>query len=184
VKTPEISAEDKRTLLQLARQALHDYLSEGKQPQCQTDAPALLVPRATFVTLRQSGDLRGCRGECPARRSLIESVAYMAIASATDDPRFSPVTIDELADIRIEISVLTPMTPIRPEEVEVGRHGLMIKKSRNSGLLLPQVAVRFGWDSEKFLAGVCRKAGLAEDAWKDEDVTLLGFEAEKWGEED
>ncbi|MDA2923974.1 AmmeMemoRadiSam system protein A, partial [Acidobacteria bacterium AH-259-L09] len=164
-RPPGLSAENKETLLRLARQTLNDYLGEGKLPQSQTDLEGLLQPQATFITLRRrdSGELRGCRGERLALRPLVESVANMVVAAATDDQRFAPVRIDEVPDLRIEISVLTPMKPMQPEEVVVGRHGLMITKGHNSGLLLPQVPRTYGWDREEFLGGLCRKAGLSEN---------------------
>jgi len=180
-----LSDADKLTLLRIARQALEDYLDEGREPHCETDSPALLEHRATFVTLRQreTGDLRGCRGETVARRPLIESVAHMAVSSATDDPRFPPVSIDEVPALHIEISALTPLEPIAAEEVEVGRHGLIISKGRYSGLLLPQVPISHGWDREEFLDWVCRKAGLPDGAWRSSDANLHGFECEVWEEE-
>jgi len=183
---PGLDAEDKQTLLHLARQTLNDYLGKGKMPELKTQSPALLQPRATFVTLRvrATGELRGCRGEILARQPLVESVMNMAIASATDDPRFSPVTMDEVAGLHIEVSALTPMKPIKPEEVVVGRHGLMIVKGHNSGLLLPQVPVEQGWDREEFLRGLCHKAWLRENDWKAKDTQLYAFEAEVWGEEE
>ncbi len=108
-----LSDEDKETLLHLARQTLIDFLEAGRTPDCVTDSPALLEQRATFVTLtvRETGDLRGCRGEVVARQQLIESVVSMAVASATDDPRFPPVTLAEVSDLHIEISMLTPLQP-------------------------------------------------------------------------
>ncbi len=180
-----LSAEDRATLLRLARQALEEYLGAGTVLRPETDSLTLQEPRAVFVTLRRraAGELRGCRGECHARRSLIESVIRMAIASATDDSRFAPITVDELPDIHIEISALKPMRAIKVEEIEVGRHGLWIVQGFYSGLLLPQVPVRFGWDREQFLGGVCLKAGLPADAWKAEGAQLLGFETEVWEEE-
>lgn len=183
---PSLSTGDKETLLRLARQTLRDYLGEGKLPRCETESPALLRSRASFVTLRRrgTGQLRGCRGECFARRPLIESVAYMAIAAAVDDSRFPPVTFDELPDVQIEISALSPLQPIRPDEVVVGRHGLMIVKGHATGLLLPKVPVTYGWDRDEYLAWVCRKAGLPVDAWKAEGAQLYGFESETWGEEE
>jgi AmmeMemoRadiSam system protein A len=183
---PALTQGDKQALLQLVRQTLDDYLGKGTLPEFQTDSPALLQPRATFVTLRvrATGELRGCRGEILARQPLIDSVQNMAIASATDDPRFMPVTIDEVPGLHLEISALTPMKPIKPEEVVVGRHGLMIVKGHNSGLLLPQVPVEQGWDREEFLRGLCHKAWLPENAWKAKDAQLYGFEAEVWGEEE
>ena len=179
-----LSDADKLTLLRTARQALEDYLDEGRDPRCESDRPALLEHRATFVTLRQreTGDLRGCRGETVARRPLIESVAHMAISSATEDPRFTPVTIDEVTALHIEISALSPLEPIAAEDVEVGRHGLVISRGPYSGLLLPQVPVNHGWDREEFLDWVCRKAGLPDGAWQSKDADLCGFECEVWEE--
>jgi AmmeMemoRadiSam system protein A len=179
-----LSGEDKERLLRVAREAIETYLIEGKLGRFAADSDALLEPRPVFVTLRRrkDGKLRGCRGECHARSSIFEAVARMAVASATDDTRFPPVTLEELPEIHIEISALTPMSPIRPEDVVVGRHGLWIVRGFYSGLLLPQVAVRFGWDREQFLENTCVKAGLPEDAWESEDVQLLGFETDTWEE--
>jgi AmmeMemoRadiSam system protein A len=134
--------------------------------------------------VRATGDLRGCRGETQARRPLIESVVLMSIASATDDPRFHPVGAEEVPGLHLEINALTPLTPILPEAVEVGRHGLMIVRGGYAGLLLPDVATRYQWDAEKFLRAVCRKAGLRENAWKAPDAKLFSFETEVWGEDE
>jgi len=182
----DLSAGDKQTLLHLARQTLNDYLSKGKQHDFKPTLPALTEQRAAFVTLRvrETGDLRGCIGEVIAREPLWECVRNMAIAAATDDPRFRPVTKDEVPGLHIEISALTPMKPIKPEEVVVGRHGLMIVKGFDRGLLLPQVPAEQGWDREEFLRGLCHKARLPSNAWKDKDAQLYGFEAEVWGEEE
>jgi AmmeMemoRadiSam system protein A len=183
-----LSEGERRTLLRIARETLDHYLSAGAMPPCaarQADSPGLRTERAAFVTLRRrdAGELRGCRGEGVARRALVESVAHMSVAAATDDPRFKPVTIDELVFVRIEISALRPMAPISPDEIELGRHGLAIALGRNGGLLLPQVPVAHGWDREGFLRAICRKAELPEDAWRAEGVRLLGFECEAWEEE-
>ncbi len=180
----QIPPEERKTLLLVARKAIEDFLQEVENPPWRTDSPALLQPRATFVTLwrRREDDLRGCRGEPFARRPLIESVTHMAIASATDDPRFPPVRIEEVPGLRIEISALTPIAPIRPEEIEVGRHGLLIVRGRHAGLLLPEVPARHGWSREEFLNGTCEKAGLPEGAWNVAGVELYGFKTEEWSE--
>ncbi len=179
-----LSPEDRQTLLQVARLALEQRLGEGRVQAFDADSEALYEQRAVFVTLRnrESGELRGCRGEIQERSPLIDAVARIAIASATDDARFPPVTFEELPDIHIEISALTPMRHIDPEDVEVGRHGLWVVQGFYSGLLLPGVPVRFEWDREQFLNGVCTKAGLPEDAWKSPGAELFGFEAEVWEE--
>jgi len=181
-----LTEDDKQMLLRLVRQTLTEYLGAGVKPVVAAESPALRQPRATFVTLRTraTGDLRGCRGEVIARQPLVESVQNMAIASATDDPRFVPVTADQVPDLRIEISALTPMKPIRPHDVVIGRHGLMIVKGGRSGLLLPQVPVEQGWSRDEFLRGLCHKAWLPDNAWKASDAQLFGFEAEVWGEEE
>jgi len=181
-----LAAEDKQALLRLARQTLNDYLGKGTRPDLEPTLPALLQPRAAFVTLRvrETGALRGCVGEVIAREPLWECVMNMAVAAATGDPRFPPVQVDELPGLHIEISALTPMKPIKPEQVVVGRHGLMIVRGLERGLLLPQVPVEQGWDREEFLRGLCHKAWLPENAWKAKDAQLYAFEAEVWGEEE
>ncbi len=183
---PGLSAHHRTLLLRVARQALEDHLSKGRRSTLHSDDPVLGAPRATFVTLRRraNGDLRGCRGETRPTRPLIEAVAYTAIASATDDPRFAPVTSPEIPSLTIEISVLTPLTPIGATDVIVGRHGLMVEHRGRAGLLLPQVPLEQGWDRETFLRWVCRKAGLPDDAWRAEDTTLFGFETVAWAEDD
>jgi AmmeMemoRadiSam system protein A len=181
---PQLSAADKDALLELARDTLVRYLADGRCPPYHATSGALLAPGAVFVTLRQrdTQELRGCRGEVVARRPLAQAVQRMAIASAVDDPRFPPVTADEVAQLHIEISALTPLTPIRPEEVVVGRHGLMITHRGRAGLLLPQVPAEQGWNREAFLRWTCRKAGLPDDAWASPDAELKGFECVVWGE--
>jgi AmmeMemoRadiSam system protein A len=183
---PGLSAVERADLVRLARQALVQYLGEGTMPSCETHSAAMLQQRATFVTLtvRDTGVLRGCRGEVVARQPLIESVVNMAIAAATDDPRFPTVDLAEVSDLHIEISVLSPMEPITPDAIEIGRHGLMIMKGRNAGLLLPQVPVEYGWGREEFLNALCRKAGVPLGTWRGSGVQLFGFECEVWGEED
>lgn len=181
-----LTDEEKRTLLHIARQALEATLVHGKRLEIPHDSPGLRQVRAAFVTLwrRDTGDLRGCRGECIPRRPLAEAVARMAVASALDDPRFPSVTAHEIPLLRIDINALTPLRPIRPEEVEVGRHGLMIVRPPYAGLLLPDVAPRYGWDRIEFLDAVCEKAGLPHRAWRDPNAELYGFESEEWGEEE
>ncbi len=181
-----LSDEDRRKLLRVARETLEAFLGKGAVPEWPGESPALLQKRGTFVTLwhRESGGLRGCCGEIYPRRPLIESVAQMAIASATRDPRFAPVRGGEVSVLRIEISALMPLMPIGVEEIEVGRHGLFISRGAYSGLLLPEVPTRYDWSREQYLVELCLKAGLPEDAWMAGDVELYAFETEQWGEED
>jgi AmmeMemoRadiSam system protein A len=114
--------------------------------------------------------------------TLLDTVARMAVAAAVEDGRFSPVTAAELSGLTVEISALGPFEPIRPEAVEVGRHGLLVSHAGRRGILLPQVPVEHGWDRETFLAHTCVKAGLPEDTWKEPGVELLAFTAEVFGE--
>ena len=172
-------------LLGLARGSVVCALDGRPPPAIGPGLQALVEPRAAFVTIRRarSGRLRGCRGECPARRSLPECVRRVAVASALDDPRFSSVTGDELPALRFEISALTTPRPIGPEEVAVGTHGLLLHAGTTVGLLLPQVPVEQGWDREAFLDGLCHKAGLPMGSWRSGEVSLSAFEAEVWAEE-
>lgn len=180
-----LSNQERAALLALARQAVARALEGGRPPSIDAVLKALTEPRAAFVTIRRrgSGRLRGCRGECPARRPLPECVRSVAVSAALGDPRFPPVTPEELPDLRFEISALTSPEPILPTDVVVGTHGLVVSAGAAVGLLLPQVPVEQGWDRVAFLDGVCRKAGLPVAAWRDSRVTLESFEAEVWSED-
>ena len=179
---PALSVEDKTSLLKLARHTLNEYLTNRVTPKFEPTSTAMQLPRATFVTLRhaRTHDLRGCRGEVFARSPLWESVQQVSILSATDDPRFPPMKVAELADMHIEISVLTPLRLAKsPDEVIAGKHGVMIRKGGRGGLFLPQVAQEQGWDHDEYLSTLCwMKAGLPADAWRKPDVELYVFEAE------
>ena len=179
---PALTTEDKVTLLKLARDTLQEYLSTHNKPHFEPTSSAMQQPRATFVTLRhrRTHDLRGCRGEVFARYPLWESVQRVCLLSAFDDPRFPPLLANELSDMHLEISVLTPMRLAgSPEEVVVGRHGVMIRHGSHGGLFLPQVPVEQGWDRDEYLSTLCwMKAGLPADAWRKKDVRLYIFEAE------
>jgi len=129
--------------------------------------PSLLAPGAAFVTLKRGGQLRGCIGQMVAREPLYLAVADCAIAAATRDPRFDSISEEELSDVRIDISVLSPLETVADLSViEIGTHGLYIEKSGHHGVLLPHIALELGLDREQFLNLTCRKAGLAPDAWK------------------
>ncbi len=132
-----------------------------------------------FVTLRRGGQLRGCIGNVIGAGPLYQTVAGMARAAAFEDPRFPPLRKSELDELEYDISILSPLTRCPdPERVEIGRHGLMIRKGRFSGLLLPQVPVEWNWDRDTFLQQTCHKAGLPASAWRDPDAELYWFEAE------
>ena len=142
----------------------------------------LAEARGAFTTLHLFGNLRGCIGYVLPVGSLYQTVAETARAAAFDDPRFQPITQDEAPNVKIQISVLSVPRPIRPEQVEVGKHGLMVSAGMRRGLLLPQVAVEWDWDREAFLAQTCVKAGLRPDAWQ-RGAEIQAFTAEVFGEE-
>lgn len=174
----KLSKEEKITLLNIARSTLESYLKTGKIPDTSVDSETLKVNRGAFVTLKKKGDLRGCIGHIEADIPLGKVISEMAVSSAARDPRFPPVSYGELKDIEIEISVLTPFTKVEKlDEIEVGKHGLMIQKGFHAGLLLPQVPIEWGWNREEFLEQTCNKAGLAPDAYKSKDALLYKFSA-------
>jgi len=177
-----LDESQRNRLLGIARRALEGYIGAGKIPPEVEVRGKLAAPGAAFVTLTKNGRLRGCIGYTEAVAPLFKVVQECAVAAATEDPRFPPVSPMELPSLRVEISVLTPMFPIRPEEVEVGRHGLMVSQGRMRGLLLPQVPVEWGWDRETFLDQTCVKAGLPPSAWR-HGATLRAFTAEVFGEQ-
>ena len=176
--------ENKNRLLHVARESLENFLINGQRTEFITENPELQKKRAVFVTLRKrdSGELRGCIGQTEARCTLIEGVSRTAISAAEDDSRFPPVKLNELTSLLIEINVLTPMFVITPENVVVGKHGLLLKKGSCRGLFLPEVAVSQGWDRLTFLDELCRKADLPRGSWRDADAELKAFESESWEE--
>ena len=182
----QLTAEFKLKLLHVARQSLENFLRNGERIQFRSEIPELLEKRAVFVTLRKmcNGDLRGCIGQSKPRYPLIEAVAMTAISSAVDDTRFPSLTIDELQDLLIEINVLSPLEPSKPEDVKIGKHGLMIKKGHKGALFLPEVAVSNGWDLYTFFDELCLKAELPEGSWNDRETELYVFKSEVWGEDE
>lgn len=148
-------------------------------PALPADAFGSSPPGGLFVTLRtRNRRLRGCIGTLRVEGTLEAMIDRAARGAALGDPRFEPVTAEELPDLRVEVSIMTPLEPLRPEDIVTGRHGLMIRHRGRTGLLLPQVATDYGWSRERFLDELCRKAGLPAGAWREPDAELLGFEAE------
>ena len=179
VKQEGLSAADRQELLRLARQSVASAVYGGSPPELDKVDKALRQRRGVFVTLKVAGQLRGCLGSVETSTPLVELVVRMAVAAATRDPRFDPLTVSELPDLSIELSVLTPLERCDDADaIEVGRHGLMVKKGERSGVLLPQVASENGWDRVTFLRHACLKAGLAAEAWRDTASALYTFEAE------
>jgi AmmeMemoRadiSam system protein A len=164
-----LTADEKKLLLAIARQSLEQYVREKKiySPE-EPPSKRLKENGAAFVTLTKNGNLRGCIGHLKATAPLYQTVADMAVAAASQDPRFRPVQPDELKDVHIEISVNTPLEPVAgPEAIELGKHGVVVTKGLRQGVFLPQVATETGWSKEEFLRQLCmQKAGLPPDAYK------------------
>ena len=185
-----LSDPERRALLRAAREAIVSHLkgpatgpgaslAEGQQQDAAT-----IDASGVFVTIRRRGELRGCLGVLEMRASLAEEVARCARDSATADPRFPPMTPDELSDMSLEISVLGLVEEIDPSDeraIEVGRHGLLIEQGARRGLLLPQVATEWGWTREQFLQQTCRKAHLPDTAWRT-GARVFRFAAEVFGD--
>ena len=188
-KTTETSEpldeEAKKEALEIARQTLQKYLTERKIPEITPENKALFNPLGCFVTLRKNGQLRGCIGEFEPKDPLYKVIQRTAIEATTNDPRFLPVTAKELPEIKIEISVMTPKKKIDNwQEIELGKHGVVIQKGFRAGTFLPQVASETGWNLEEFLSHLCaEKAGLPSDCYKDSSTNLYIFEAQIFKEE-
>jgi AmmeMemoRadiSam system protein A len=174
-----LTDEDEQLLLGIARRSVEEAVRGATPANPQGVSGAVLEHAGAFVTLRNRGALRGCIGHVDADEPLARCVAECARAAALYDPRFPPVTAAELPDVSIHISVLSPLFEIRPEEIEVGRHGLYATWGSHRGILLPEVAVEWNWDRERFLSETCAKAGLPSDAWqrgaKIQGFTTCGF---------
>jgi AmmeMemoRadiSam system protein A len=178
------SDRDRTLLLQIAREAIAAHVNRQSQAPISNLPSAILAgPAGAFVTLHKGGDLRGCIGHIEATEPLGEVVQRCAVAACSSDPRFPPVTPGELDAIDLEISLLGPLEPIAgPQDVLVGRDGLVVERGWQRGLLLPQVATEWGWDADTFLAQTCQKAGLPRDAWQN-GAKVWRFEAEVFAEE-
>jgi uncharacterized protein len=174
-----LSQDEKDYLKNLVRLRIAARLA-GKRAELPEPPTDRLRERfGAFVTLTLRGRLRGCIGHIVGDMPLYETIGEMAEAAAFGDPRFSPLTAREFVDVVIEISILSPLTPCPdPNLVEVGRHGLLLRRGAHSGLLLPQVPVEWSWDRETFLDQTCVKAGMRPGCWKLPDTTLFWFEAE------
>lgn len=171
-----LSQKNKKKLLEIARKTMDGYIRGQGTIDIETDDPELKRQCGVFVTLHKQGNLRGCIGYIKPIAPLAQAVSRMAIAASTEDPRFPPVSPDELKDIDIEITVLSELTKISDtNRIEVGRDGLFIVKGFHSGLLLPQVPVEQGWNREQFLTHTCYKAGLPATAWKEKDTEIYTF---------
>ena len=179
---PSLSETDRQSLLELARRAIAEAVSLQKPAGGRPHSGAFAEKRGVFVTLHARGRLRGCIGVIEPFEPLGKSVARCAVSAAFEDPRFSPVSAEEFRELQIELSLLSPLEPILPRNIEIGKHGLLISQVAKRGLLLPQVAVQHKLSSEQFLEETCRKAGLAPRAWQEPETQILGFTCEVFSE--
>ena len=179
---PSLSEADRRAALHLARTAVVNAVSPRKLPDAFPCEGVFADRRGVFVTLHVRNRLQGCIGVIEANEPLGEAIVRCATSAALEDPRFSPMQPEQLDELSIEISLLSPMEPIAPEAIEIGRHGLFVRLHAQRGLLLPQVAVEHRLKPEQFLEETCRKAGLPRDAWRDPEAGLFGFTCEVFSE--
>jgi AmmeMemoRadiSam system protein A len=178
-----LALEARSQLLRLARMAIESALLRRSLDPV-TPEGELAAKRGVFVTLTHHRLLRGCIGQIEPVDPLAHAVVYCAVAAATEDPRFPPVIVEELQDIEIELSLLTPPCAVRPPEIEIGVHGLLISRGKQRGLLLPQVADEKNWPVERFLEETCLKAGLDAAAWRDPETRIEAFSADIFSERD
>lgn len=181
-----LNKEQRKKLLSIARQSIQTYLETGKKLELEENDQLLTKEMGAFVTLHKSGELRGCIGNLIGSKPLYLTVRDMAVEAAVGDPRFIALKLSELKDIEIEISVLSPMERVDSvDKIQLGLHGVLVKRGFNSGVFLPQVATETGWSKEEFLSYLCaHKAGLSADAWKDKATEIYTFTAEVFSEKD
>ena len=181
-----MTAQDQEELLKIARTSVESYVRNGVIPVIETSSGNLQKPLGAFVTLKENGQLRGCIGRFEPSEPLFKIIQQMAISAASQDPRFRPVTADELGKLEYEISVLSPLRRVETaHEIVLGKHGVQISKDFHHGVFLPQVATETGWSKEEFLSELCsQKAGLPRDCWKDPKVNLQVFTADIFSEKE
>ena len=178
----QLSSQDKQLLLGIARGAVRSHLEEASFRKPEITSDSLSVPCGVFVSIHREAQLRGCIGRIEAESPLYQTTAECAVSAAVFDPRFAPVMIEELASLSFEISVLSVLEKVVSfDQLEVGRHGLLVEKDGKRGLLLPQVAVQCGWDRSEFLSQTCEKAGLPPEAWK-AGAQIFAFDASVFSE--
>lgn len=179
-----LNDQQRKRLLKIARDSIATYLKTGRKLEVNENDPVLAQEMGAFVTLNKDGQLRGCIGSLTATQPLYLTVRDMAVEAAVEDPRFSPLKPEELNEVEIEISALSPLERVdSAEKIELGRHGVVVRKGYRSGVFLPQVATETGWSKEEFLNNLCeQKAGLPPAAWKDNETELYIFGAEVFSE--
>lgn len=179
---PSLSEAEQRSALELARRAVTEAVSHRKLSDDIPKDGIFMERRGVFVTLHVDRRLQGCIGVIEAHEPLGEAIVRCAASAALEDVRFAPLRPEQLGALSIELSVLSPLAPIHPESIEIGRHGLFISLHAQRGLLLPQVALEHHLTREQFLDETCRKAGLRPEAWQDPEAVLLGFTCEVYSE--
>lgn len=178
-----LSESEKHFLLDVARTSIEAAVKRIPSPKSGACPEAVLRPSGAFVTLHRENELRGCIGYLDAAKPMVETVREVAPRAALEDPRFEPVSPEELQELEVEISVISPMKRIRDiTEIEVGKHGLLVECGMYRGLLLPQVATEYGWGREQFLNQTARKAGLPPSEWKSPEAKISVFTAEVFSE--
>ena len=193
IRTTRLDEVQQEVLLKLARLSIESHLDSGRLPASEPYDPLLARRAGVFVTLRrlgrlshppaEPGQLRGCIGHMQADRVLYSVVADMAVQAATCDPRFDSLTAGELADIAIEISVLSPLARAAIDKIEIGVHGVVVFGDGKKALLLPEVASRYGWSREELLTSLCRKAWLPADFWRSKEAILYTFPTQSFHDE-
>jgi AmmeMemoRadiSam system protein A len=181
---PPLSRDDRHALLALARQVIVETVVHERVPDLRPFTGELCKPGSAFVTVRRDGRLRGCLGRTDRTLALGEVVAQCAISAVLRDPRFPPVVADEVADLEIEISLLSEFSLVSPDSIDPHRDGVYVVRGQQRGLLLPQVAAERHWSAERFLTEACGKAGLAPDAWRNSGTEIFVFTAEVFSEAD
>ncbi len=180
-----LTRDERQLLLELARTTLEAELGPRNPPRMEVAEGPLCEHRGAFVTLTLDGQLRGCIGHVTGVEPLWRSVVNNAQGAAFRDPRFTPLKPEELDEVVIEISALSPLEAVEgPDEVIVGSHGLLVERGLSRGLLLPQVAARYGWDAVTFLDQTCRKAGMEPGCWRAPDAAIHRFTVDSFSEED
>lgn len=178
-----LNATEETILLDIARTAIESHVCNNDVCVVPREERRLNFKRGCFVTIKQDGKLRGCIGNFQSELPLFKEVSEMAVASASNDPRFYPLKVQELDSISLQISVLSPLIKIEDiSEISIGTHGIYLERSHYRGVLLPQVAVEHRWDRTTFLKQTCIKAGLPADAWQDNDADIYIFSAQIFGD--
>jgi len=174
----QFSPEDRRAMLALARAAIVSALENKPLTRAASEPSCLSLTQGVFVTLEVFGKLRGCIGVIEPREPLRESIIHCAQSAAINDPRFSPLQREEVSGLEIEISVLFELFPISLQQIQIGKHGLVVVTENHRGLLLPQVATEHKLSREEFLEETCHKAGLPRDAWRAPQTKIYAFTCE------